>query len=161
MKHCMECGAKLELKYLEKEGMIPYCPICRAFRFPVFNTAVSMIVMNPSQDKILLIQQYGRKDYILVAGYVNKGECAEDAVVREVKEEIGLTVSDLHFNKSLYYEKSNTLLLNFSCTANSDSLEGMTDEVDLATWFSFEEARTNIRHGGPAHIFLEHFLEHL
>lgn len=161
MKHCMECGAKLEQKYLEREGMIPYCPVCKAFRFPVFNTAVSMIVLNPAKDKILLIQQYGRRDYIMVAGYVNKGECAEDAVVREVKEEIGLTVTDLHFNKSQYYEKSNTLLLNFFCTASDDSLENMTDEVDLATWFSFEEARANIHHGGTAHKFLEHFLNNL
>ena len=90
MKYCMHCGHKLDEKYLMGEGMVPYCPECQEFRFPVYNTAVSMIVMNKELDKVLLIKQYGRDSYILVAGYVNKGEDAEDAVKREVGEEMGL-----------------------------------------------------------------------
>ena len=82
----MQCGCKLDEKYLMGEGMVPYCPQCQEFRFPVYNTAVSMIVMNKELDKVLLIKQYGRDSYILVAGYVNKGEDAEDAVKREVGE---------------------------------------------------------------------------
>ena len=74
MKYCMQCGCKLDEKYLMGEGMVPYCPACQEFRFPVYNTAVSMIVMNKELDKVLLIKQYGRDSYILVAGYVNKGE---------------------------------------------------------------------------------------
>lgn len=73
MKYCYECGTKLTEKFLEGEGIIPYCENCRRFRFPIFNTAVSMEVYNPRRDKLLLIQQYGRKHYVLVAGYVNRG----------------------------------------------------------------------------------------
>ena len=80
MRYCMHCGHKLDEKYLMGEGMVPYCPNCEEFRFPVYNTAVSMIVMNKELDRVLLIKQYGRDSYILVAGYVNKGEDAEDAV---------------------------------------------------------------------------------
>ena len=82
MRYCMHCGHKLDEKYLMGEGMVPYCPSCAEFRFPVYNTAVSMIVMNKELDKVLLIKQYGRDSYILVAGYVNKGEDAEDAAAR-------------------------------------------------------------------------------
>ena len=110
MKHCYECGTKLTERFLEGEGMVPYCETCRSFRFPVFNTAVIMIIFNPAKDKILLIQQYGRPVNILVAGYVNKGESAEDAVIREVMEEVGLQVVDYTFNKSEYFEKSNSHL---------------------------------------------------
>ena len=85
MKYCMHCGCRLDEKYLMGEGMVPYCPECREFRFPVYNTAVSMIVMNKELDKVLLIKQYGRDSYILVAGYINKGEDAEDAVKREIE----------------------------------------------------------------------------
>ena len=60
MNYCMHCGHKLEDKYLKDEGMIPYCPACREFRFPVFNTAVSMIVTNRERDRILLIKQHGK-----------------------------------------------------------------------------------------------------
>ena len=88
MKYCYECGTKLTEKFLENEGMIPYCETCQEFRFPIFSTAVSMEIFNPEKDKVLLIQQYGKKRNILVAGYVNKGESAEHAMVREVMEEV-------------------------------------------------------------------------
>ena len=74
MNYCMECGTELEAKHLENEGNIPYCNSCEGYRFPVFNTAVSMVILNKEQDKILLIKQYGGADYILCAGYVNKGK---------------------------------------------------------------------------------------
>ena len=89
MEYCMFCGTKLKDMELEGEGMIPFCGKCGEYRFPVFRTAVSMIVINKDKDRILLIKQYGRDRYILVAGYVNKGEDAEDAVCRELREEMG------------------------------------------------------------------------
>ena len=56
----------------------------------------------------------GRDSYILVAGYVNKGEDAEDAVIREIREEMDLKVLECHFNRSHYFAPSNTLMLNFT-----------------------------------------------
>lgn len=158
MKHCYECGTKLEDKFLEGEGMIPYCSTCENYRFPIFSTATSMIVLNPHKDKILLIQQYGKVRNILVAGYVNKGENAEETVAREVKEEIGLEVEKIVYNKSKYYGPSNTLMLNFSCVAKSEDLSHLTDEVDKAQWFSFDEAKKNILSNSLAEEFLLSFL---
>ena len=68
MRYCMQCGCELDEKSLMGEGMVPYCPRCGEFRFRVFSTAVSMIVMNKSLDRVLLVRQYGRKHHILVAG---------------------------------------------------------------------------------------------
>ena len=61
MNYCMQCGAKLHLKYHpQEEKDVPYCDQCEAFRWPVFNTACSMIVMNEAKDRVILIQQYHR-----------------------------------------------------------------------------------------------------
>lgn len=62
MKYCMHCGKELSMKYIEKEGNIAHCTTCDQLFFPQFNTAVSMIALNPEKDKILLIQQYGKKE---------------------------------------------------------------------------------------------------
>ncbi|MDO5548544.1 MAG: NUDIX domain-containing protein [Eubacteriales bacterium] len=159
MKYCYDCGTKLIEKYLEGEGMIPYCENCQQYRFPIFNTAVSMEVLNPAQDKVILIQQYGRKQNILVAGYVNRGESAEQAVIREVKEELGLDVGQLRFNKSQFFAGSNTLMINFSCVATSEDLSGKTDEVDFVRWYTFEEAREHVLHHSLAEKFLLHCLD--
>ena len=71
-KYCQECGTALIEKELENEGMVPFCPKCNQYRFPLYNVAVSMIVISRQTDKILLIKQYGRPFFILVAGYVNR-----------------------------------------------------------------------------------------
>ena len=46
VKYCHECGSKLTEKELENEGIIPFCPKCNQYRFPMYNVAVSMIVIN-------------------------------------------------------------------------------------------------------------------
>lgn len=160
MKYCIECGTKLKDRFLKNEGMIPFCEKCGEYRFPVFSTAVSMEVLNPDKDKVLLIKQYGKNRYILVAGYVNKGESAEQTVAREVKEEIGVSVSQIHFEKSEYFAPSNTLMLNFSCVAESEDLSGVSEEeIDACQWFSFEEAAEEIAEGSLAGKFLLHYLQ--
>ena len=40
-KHCFECGTELIEKELEGEGIVPYCPQCEQFRFPMYNVAVA------------------------------------------------------------------------------------------------------------------------
>ena len=160
MNYCMECGTRLQKKFLKNEGMVPYCDCCEAFRFPVFSTAVSMEVLNPAQDKILLIKQYGKDRYVLVAGYVNQGENAETTVAREVQEEIGLSVSQIRFQRSEYFDPSNTLMLNFSCVAQSEDLSQVSeDEIDSCRWFSLAEAKEAIAKGSLAGKFLTAFLE--
>ena len=44
MNYCMQCGTKLVTRHLDLEGDVLYCEKCGEFRFPVFNTAVSMVV---------------------------------------------------------------------------------------------------------------------
>ncbi len=158
MDYCMQCGTKLEMRYHEAEGReIPYCSSCGAYRHPVFSTAVSMIVTDRKREKILLIQQYGRPDYILVAGYVNCGEDAEDAVVREVREEVGLRVTDVHYNHSRYFPRTNTLMLNFTAVVDDEDVKS-NEEVDAWRWFTPEEAKENIRPNSLARAFLLGYL---
>ena len=156
--YCRECGTKLIPKELENEGIIPYCPSCGQYRFPQYNVAVSMIVVNEEKDEILLIQQYGRPTYILVAGYVSRGESLEDAVAREVKEETGMTVSHMKFNRTQFFEKSDTLMCNFTAFVKDANELAPNYEIDSCAWFTREEARANIRPDSLAEFFLISYL---
>ena len=157
MDYCPVCGEKLVKRVLEPDGETPYCERCGEFRFPVFSTAVSMIVLDPSKEKILLIKQYHRDRYILVAGYVNKGEDAEDAVRREIKEETGLTVKELSFNRSHYFAPTETLMLNFTAIVEDTDVH-QNSEIDSYAWFDRTEAEENIYPGSLAEIFLRGYL---
>lgn len=157
--YCRECGTKLVPRELENEGIVPYCPKCEQYRFPQYNVAVSMIVVNEEKDEILLIQQYGRPSYILVAGYVSRGEALEDAVVREVREETGMTVSRVKFNRTQFFEKSDTLMCNFTAFVKDSSGMDPNYEIDSYAWFTRDEARANIRPNSLAEWFLVSYLE--
>ena len=161
MEYCMFCGTKLQDRELPGEGMIPYCEKCKEYRFPVFSTAVSMIVTNPKKDRILLIKQYGRKDYVLVAGYVNKGEDAEDTVSREIQEELGLKVAESRFNRSHYFKPSNTLMLNFTAIVSDEEPVNPNNEIDDWAWLSIDEAREGILKNSLAEEFLCGYLDRL
>ena len=158
-KHCFECGTALIEKELEEEGIVPYCPKCQQYRFPMYNVAVSMIVVDEETGKILLIQQYSKLSYILVAGYVNRGEAEEHAVVREVREETGLEVEDLRFNRTKFFEPSNTLMCNFTAFVRTAKALHINHEVDRCKWFTPQEARENIRPNSLAAEFLNAYLD--
>lgn len=157
MKYCFKCGEKL----IEKEcfncglsdGFFPYCPNCNEFRFPFFNSAVSMVIFNKDYSKILLIKQYGRDWNILVAGYVSKGENLETALVRELKEETGLNAVSFKFNESQYFEKSNSLINNFIVQVEDENFE-LNQEVDFAKWYTINEAKDAIYKNSLAEYFL-------
>ncbi|EDT46925.1 hypothetical protein STRINF_01930 [Streptococcus infantarius subsp. infantarius ATCC BAA-102] len=51
MTYCPECEHPLEKKFLKDEGDIPYCSQCNSFRFPVFNTAISAILLTKVMTK--------------------------------------------------------------------------------------------------------------
>lgn len=158
MNYCMHCGARLQLREHREGGLVPYCDSCGEFRYPVYNTAVSMIVMNEAKDRVILIQQYGRPHYVLVAGYVNKGEDAEHAAARELMEELGLTARSVRFNRSHYFAPSNTLMLNFTVLV-SEADAHPNYEVDAWRWFPVEEARTAIKPNSLAAAFLNGYLD--
>lgn len=158
-KYCRICGAPLELKQDGNEGLVPYCPACGQFRYPQYNVAVSMIVVNEASGEILLIQQYGHPFYILVAGYVARGESLEDAAVRELKEETGMTAGRLKFNRTRYFEPSDSLMCNFTVFVKNAEEMNPNYEIDSFRWFSPEEARNHIKPGSLAEYFLDSYLD--
>lgn len=160
MKYCEICGEKLILKENGIDGKIPFCQKCQQFRFPTFNSAISAIVFNPQKNKILLIQQYGRPYYILIAGYINKGENAKEALIREIKEEIGLHVIDYEYNDNEYFSKTNTLIHNYAVLVESEDF-CLTDEVDYAKWYKLDEALDIIKADSLAKSFLQRYLSKL
>ena len=154
MSYCKECGSKLVLRPCGIDGEVPYCEKCGAFRFPQYNVAISTLVMNEALDQVILIQQYGRTDNILVAGYVNLGEALEEGLAREVREELGLNVVAYQYLRSKYFARSNTLMCNFMSVVDDMSLDHVNDEIDRISWFTLEEAKACIKPGSLAQEFL-------
>lgn len=164
MNYCDKCGTKLIKKECFNcnisEGFVPYCENCNEFRFPTFNTAVSMVVYNKDYSKILLIKQYGKDSNILVAGYVSKKENLEETLVRELKEEVSLVPLSFQYNKSQYFIKSNTLICNFIVNVKDENFK-LNSEVDTAKWYSINQAKNAVLKNSLAEYFLKLSLKKL
>ena len=159
--YCRHCGQKLSLRFCENEGLIPYCNTCESYMFPQFSVAISMVVANRAQDKILLAKHVEDEDYILFAGYVKKGENAEKTVPRELKEELGLDVVKLKYTYSRYIEKKELLMLNFIVLVDENKPIKMGEEIAEARWCSFDEALAVIKKGTAAEAFLQNAVREL
>ena len=159
--YCRHCGQKLSLRFCENEGLIPYCNTCESYMFPQFSVAVSMVVTNRTQDKILLAKHVEDEDYILFAGYVKKGENAEKTVPREIKEELGLDVVKTKYTYSRYLDKKELLMLNFIVVVDEGKPIKVGEEIAEARWCTFDEALTVIRKGTAAEAFLQNAVREL
>lgn len=160
MEYCLKCGTKLIKKELEHEGLIPYCDKCHEYRFEPFSTAVSMIIVDSNFQETLLIKQYNNDRYILVAGYITKGEAAEEALKRELMEEVGLKVKRLIFQKTKYHARTNTLMINYIVVVEDTNVIP-NYEIDSYKWFSIQDGLDNIAKCSLAKEFYQLFYDRL
>lgn len=158
--YCRDCGEKLSLRFLENEGLVPFCPNCEKFKFPYFPVAVSMTVLNRAENKILLAKHTGEEDFTLFAGYIKKGENAEKAIPRELKEETRLTAIKWRYWGSRYHTEHDVLMLNFIVTAEEEEPE-LNAELSEVRWCTPEEARALIKKNSTAEYFLNGALNEL
>ncbi len=158
--YCRDCGEKLTLRFLENEGLVPYCPKCEKFKFPFFPVAVSMVVVNRAENKIMLANHVGDEDYKLFAGYIKKGESAEKAIPRELKEETNLGAVKWKYLGSRYHDAKDILMLGFLVTAEEGELR-LGEEIAEAHWCGYDEAREIIRKNSTAEYFLGLALQEL
>ena len=157
--YCPYCGTKLTGKELGDEGIIPYCEKCRIPLWDTFTTSIIVAVVNEYDEVALLRQNYVSKtSYVCVAGIMKIGESAEETVIREVKEEIGLDVDELTFVKTYPYEQKEMLMLGFKAKVKKADFV-LSGEVATAKWFPFEEALENIREGSIAWQLVKSVIE--
>lgn len=159
--YCRDCGNKLTLRFLENEGLVPYCPECDKFKFPFFPVAVLMTVVNRQENKVLLAKHTGEEVYKLFAGYIKKGENVEKAIPRELKEETGLHALKWKFFGSRYHERKELLMFNFIVTADENAEIKLGEEISEARWCSPDEARALILKESIAEYFLNNALNEL
>lgn len=148
--YCPHCGTKAILKEIGDEGFIPYCDACRTPLWDMFTTSIICAVINEENEIALLRQDYvSTSNLVCVAGIMKQEESAEDAVIREVKEELGLDVEELAYIRSYPYNKKEMLMLGFRAQVRKHDFS-LSGEVDAAQWVPILEAPDKLREGGVA-----------
>jgi NAD+ diphosphatase len=155
-KYCSVCGAEL-VDHEQEEAR--YCPNCRMLFFPKISPAV--IVLIKRQDgKILLAHncKFRHKVYSLIAGFVEAGETAEDAVRREVREEVGLEIKNIQYKYSQSWPFPDSLMLGFTAEYASGELTPDGEEIVDANFYSLDDLPPLPGHGSIARRIIEEYI---
>lgn len=130
---CGRCGSRTT--HDSKERMMR-CQ-CGNMIFP--RIAPAAIIALTHGDKLMLIRYANRglSIYGLLAGFIEVGETAEEAVAREVMEEVGLKVKNIRYYKSQPWGIVGNLSVGYFCELDGDDESIVLDEDELASaeWF--------------------------
>lgn len=136
---CSTCGTADEIT---DGGYKRRCPSCERMHFPRVDPVVIMLIYRG--DKCLL----GRSahfipgSYSALAGFMEPGESMEEAVRREIMEEVGITIDRVDYHSCQPWPFPSTLMIG--CMAHATSKDITIDPVEIedARWFSKAEAKT-------------------
>lgn len=135
-QYCGRCGTST---IIDEKDMMLKCPSCGQVYYP--RIAPAIIVAVRKDDKLLMAKHSYHKThrYALVAGFVEPGESIEEAVHREVAEEIGIKIKNLKYQRSQSWPFPNSLMLAFTAEYDSGEIKVDGDEIVKAKWFRKDE----------------------
>ena len=124
-------------------------PLTGHEEFPRIDPAVICLV-HDGADRAVLARQtvWPARMFSLLAGFVEAGESFETCVMREICEEIGLTVHDVRYLGSQPWPFPRSLMIGFHAIADPDQDFSFNDgEIAEAAWFTRDEVRAALAVG--------------
>jgi NAD+ diphosphatase len=130
---CGRCGVQMRTMTTERAKE---CPQCGLLHFP--RLAPAIIVLVERGNKLLLARSrhFPSGMYSVIAGFVESGESLEEAVVRELNEEVGVDVKDIRYFGSQSWPFPHSLMIGFTATYAGGEISLDDSEIEDAGWFT-------------------------
>ncbi|BFM49565.1 NAD(+) diphosphatase [Marinomonas sp. THO17] len=153
---CGRCGTGLQEKHHQEHTKI--CPKCHLRHYPRISPCV--IVSIRYDNRILLARgpQAPKDRYSNIAGFVEAGETLEQAVAREVREEVGIAVKNIRYISSQPWSFPHQLMTGFFADYQSGKITPAPGEIEEADWWHIDNLPTI---PNPATISGQLILQHV
>lgn len=131
-RYCGRCGH--ETAWHETE-YTRYCEHCRHRQYPRLSPCVIVAIRDGGCILLGRSHRHPPDLWSLIAGFVEPGESAEQAVAREVMEETGLLISNLRYQESESWPFPHQLMLGYIADYAGGELARASDELAGLDWF--------------------------
>jgi len=133
---CANCGSRSVMK---AAGWRRECPACSAQHFPRTDPVVIMLAIEGERCLMGRQTRFPPGMYSALAGFLEPGETAEDAVRREIHEEAGVRCTRVTYFASQPWPFPSSLMIGCFAQALSDEINVDHKELEDARWFSRDE----------------------
>jgi NAD+ diphosphatase len=131
-RFCGRCATPTEPASKERARR---CPVCGLLAFPRLSPAVITLIEREGEALLARGRAFPVPMYSCVAGFVEPGETMEEAVHREVREEVGVELSEVRYVASQPWPFPHSLMIGFEATWASGEIVVDEDEIVDAQWY--------------------------
>lgn len=132
-RFCGRCGAPAER--LDAEFAM-HCRGCGHRNYPRISPCIITLVTHGDDLLLARSPRFPPGRYSTLAGFIEPGESAEEAVRREIFEEVGLQVGRIRYFRSQAWPFPHSLMLGFFAEAASRRIRIDGVEIADAAWYS-------------------------
>lgn len=133
---CGRCGSKTNEDEFDRATS---CPDCGLVSYPRISPSIIVLVRKQKQALLARNKAWPNGMYSTLAGFVEPGESIEQTVHREVREEVGIEVTNLRYLGSQSWPFPNSLMLGFHADYHSGEFEYADGEIAEARWFEADD----------------------
>ena len=134
-RYCGRCGAPMHDKAGERAK---HCDACGYVAYPRISPAMMVLVTREREVLLARANRFPGAMYSALAGFVEAGESIEDCIHREVHEEVGIDVTDLHYFASQSWSFPHSLMIAFTARYAGGELVPDGSEIVDARWFDVD-----------------------
>ena len=134
-RFCGVCGTPTEPQRHERSRK---CPACGHAAYPRLSPAMMVLIWRGRELLLARSPHYAPGMFSALAGFVEPGESLEACVHREVAEEVGVTVRDLHYYGSQSWPFPHSLMVAYTARWAGGALRLQEDEIEAADWFDID-----------------------
>lgn len=133
---CGQCGTPTQRRADERGRR---CPACELIAYPRLSPVVMVRVVHEGRILLARAPRFAPGVYSVLAGFVEAGETLEQAIHREVAEEVGIQVQNLRYFASQSWPFPHSLMMAFTADYAGGALQADGREILDARWFASNE----------------------
>jgi NAD+ diphosphatase len=134
-RYCGRCGTPTTIKSDERAKS---CPGCGYVVYPRVSPAMMVLVTRGRELLLARASRFTTGMYSALAGFVESGESIEDCIRREVREEVGVEVTNLVYFASQSWAFPHSLMIAYSAEYAGGQMRPCDPEIADAQWFALD-----------------------